>query len=104
MSLCESSVDAMNSRLRTSSETMRVRRFCGTCPKALGYGLNLIQAEANSRASEQSSLLWPGKDVSASEKEIKIKKAAFYAVQIFYSFFIMYAIRTFSGQPKLIPL
>ncbi|KAI4247751.1 MAG: hypothetical protein L6R40_001337 [Gallowayella cf. fulva] len=38
---------------------------------------------------ERSSLLGAGKNVEAAEKKQKILKAVFYAVQVFYSFFIM---------------
>lgn len=39
--------------------------------------------------SERSSLLAPGSSVAAQEQAGKIVKAAFYGVQVFYSFFIM---------------
>ncbi|KAL9020964.1 MAG: hypothetical protein Q9185_001791 [Variospora sp. 1 TL-2023] len=38
---------------------------------------------------ERNSLLWAGKSAGEAEKKQKIVKAAFYAVQVFYSFFIM---------------
>ena len=38
---------------------------------------------------EQSSLLWAGKGAGEREKRVRFVKAAFYAVQVFYSFFIM---------------
>ncbi|KAL8714874.1 MAG: hypothetical protein Q9220_001387 [cf. Caloplaca sp. 1 TL-2023] len=38
---------------------------------------------------ERSSLLWAGKSAGEAQKKQKIIKAAFYAVQVFYSFFIM---------------
>ncbi|KAI4103444.1 MAG: hypothetical protein L6R37_003799 [Teloschistes peruensis] len=39
---------------------------------------------------ERSSLLWAtGKSLGEVEKRQKLVKAAFYAVQVFYSFFIM---------------
>ncbi|KAL8989376.1 MAG: hypothetical protein Q9177_001717, partial [Variospora cf. flavescens] len=38
---------------------------------------------------ERNSLLWAGKSAGEAEKKQKIIKAAFYAVQVFYSFFIM---------------
>lgn len=39
--------------------------------------------------SERSSLLPVGSSIAAQEKQTKIVKAAFYGVQVFYSFFIM---------------
>ena len=40
--------------------------------------------------SESSSLLRPGRRVGrVSEQQVKIAKAVLYAVQVFYSFFIM---------------
>lgn len=40
---------------------------------------------------ESSSLLWPGRHgrAGATEQQTKTVKALFYAVQVFYSFFIM---------------
>lgn len=38
---------------------------------------------------ERSSLLWSGKDVGQHEKKVRLVKAGLYAVQVFYSFFIM---------------
>jgi len=38
---------------------------------------------------EESSLLWPGQSQEEHDKRARIVKAAFYAVQVFYSFFIM---------------
>ena len=42
-----------------------------------------------SLSSERSSLLRLGSSVEAQEKKAKIVNAAFYGVQVFYSFFIM---------------
>ena len=38
---------------------------------------------------ERSSLLWSGKTARKTETKVKLIKAALYAVQVFYSFFIM---------------
>ena len=38
---------------------------------------------------ERSSLLWSGKGQGQQAKKIRLVKAALYAVQVFYSFFIM---------------
>ncbi len=38
---------------------------------------------------ERSSYLWAGKNVGEAEKKQKLLKALLYAVQVFYSFFIM---------------
>ncbi|KAI4137516.1 MAG: hypothetical protein L6R39_007237 [Caloplaca ligustica] len=38
---------------------------------------------------ERSSLLWSGKSAGEAEKKQKLVKAGLYAVQVFYSFFIM---------------
>ena len=37
----------------------------------------------------RGSFLWSGKGAEAREKKERLVKAAFYAVQVFYSFFIM---------------
>ena len=39
--------------------------------------------------NEHSSLLWSGKGAGEHEKRARFVKAGFYAVQVFYSFFIM---------------
>ncbi|KAL8734767.1 MAG: hypothetical protein Q9181_003052 [Wetmoreana brouardii] len=46
---------------------------------------------------EPSSLLRAGKNVGEAEKKQKMVKAAFYAVQVFYSFFIMLLFMTYNG-------
>ncbi|GAB7354043.1 hypothetical protein MBLNU459_g4624t2 [Dothideomycetes sp. NU459] len=51
----------------------------------------------NNTAEESSSLLWPGRDASQAEQKSKIIKALFYAVQVFYSFFIMLLFMTYNG-------
>lgn len=38
---------------------------------------------------EHSSFPWLGQKAGRAEKKVKIVKALFYAVQVFYSFFIM---------------
>lgn len=38
---------------------------------------------------EHSSLLWSGKSAREAGSKVKLIKAALYAVQVFYSFFIM---------------
>ena len=40
-------------------------------------------------SSERSSLLRLGSSVAAQEKKAKVVNAAFYGIQVFYSFFIM---------------
>ena len=37
----------------------------------------------------RGSFLWSGKGAGQQEKKIRLVKAALYAVQVFYSFFIM---------------
>ena len=37
----------------------------------------------------RSSFLWSGKGSGQHEQRVKVTKAGFYAVQVFYSFFIM---------------
>ena len=39
--------------------------------------------------NERSSWLWAGKNAREAETRVKMGKAALYAVQVFYSFFIM---------------
>jgi len=48
--------------------------------------------------NESSSLLGPGRNVGrTSEQQMKIVKGIFYAVQVFYSFFIMLLFMTYNG-------
>ena len=55
----------------------------------LEWGLSLRIYEDDDNNHERSSLLWSGKDAGQQEKKVRVVKAAFYAVQVFYSFFIM---------------
>lgn len=49
-------------------------------------------------ADESSSLLHPGRNAgSNAEQQAKLVKAALYAVQVFYSFFIMLLFMTYNG-------
>lgn len=50
---------------------------------------------------ERSSLLWSGKGAGQQEKKAKVVKAAFYAAQVFYSFFIMLLFMTYNGWVML---
>jgi hypothetical protein len=45
--------------------------------------------DANTTPEEWSSLLHPGRIGKPTEKQTKLVKAILYAVQVFYSFFIM---------------
>ncbi|KAH7086771.1 Ctr copper transporter family-domain-containing protein [Paraphoma chrysanthemicola] len=52
--------------------------------------------------NESSSLLGPGRNVGKnSEQQMKIVKGALYAVQVFYSFFIMLLFMTYNGWVML---
>ncbi|KAL8796729.1 MAG: hypothetical protein Q9195_001119 [Heterodermia aff. obscurata] len=54
---------------------------------AMSHGLSLpSQGDGD---QERSSLLWSGKSARETETKVKFIKAALYAVQVFYSFFIM---------------
>lgn len=55
-----------------------------------GKGLSLFFEQKDEESEERSSLLWPGKAVHV-ERNVKLVKALLYAVQVSYSFFIMYA-------------
>lgn len=55
----------------------------------LGLRLSLEMREVDDDNHERSSLLWSGKGAGQQEKKVKVVKAAFYAAQVFYSFFIM---------------
>jgi len=47
---------------------------------------------------ESSSLLWStGQSAQQVEQRSKVVKAAFYALQVFYSFFIMLLFMTYNG-------
>jgi len=43
----------------------------------------------NDAAEDRSSFLWSGKSIGDKEKKVRLVKAALYAAQVFYSFFIM---------------
>lgn len=43
---------------------------------------------------DRGSFLWSGKGAGRQEKKVRLVKAAFYAVQVFYSFFIMWVSST----------
>lgn len=49
----------------------------------------------------RSSLLWSGKNAQQAETKVKLVKAALYAVQVFYSFFIMLLFMTYNGWVML---
>lgn len=49
----------------------------------------LLEDDGDDAGRERGSLLWSGKDAGQREKRIRLVKAALYAVQVFYSFFIM---------------
>lgn len=51
----------------------------------------------NTVDNESSSLLWPGRSVRVVERRSKMIKAALYALQVFYSFFIMLLFMTYNG-------
>jgi len=61
---------------------------------------SLIEQMPN-QTSERSSLLAPGSSVAAQKKRGKVIKAAFYGVQVFYSFFIMLLFMTYNGWVML---
>ncbi|CAF9926343.1 hypothetical protein IMSHALPRED_006936 [Imshaugia aleurites] len=46
---------------------------------------------------DRGSFLWSGKGAGQREKKVRLVKAAFYAVQVFYSFFIMLLFMTYNG-------
>ncbi|KAL8666656.1 MAG: hypothetical protein Q9202_001194 [Teloschistes flavicans] len=51
---------------------------------------NCLDEDDDEDVRERSSLLWAtGKSLGEVEKRQKLVKAAFYAIQVFYSFFIM---------------
>jgi len=51
----------------------------------------------NDENQESSSLLWPGRSTVNSERKTKAVKALLYALQVFYSFFIMLLFMTYNG-------
>jgi len=51
----------------------------------------------NTVDNESSSLLWPGRSARVVERKSKVIKAALYALQVFYSFFIMLLFMTYNG-------
>ncbi|RDI89260.1 hypothetical protein Vi05172_g906 [Venturia inaequalis] len=63
----------------------------------------LIRLEGlpNGSLNECSSLLWPGGSRAQVERHSKIYKAFLYAVQVFYSFFIMLLFMTYNGWVML---
>ena len=57
--------------------------------------------DAPGAAARGSYFVWVGKDTDAREKRERIVKAAFYAAQVFYSFFIMLLFMTYNGWVML---
>ncbi|KAA6416238.1 MAG: Ctr copper transporter [Lasallia pustulata] len=55
----------------------------------------------NDDGQEASSLLWSGRNQANAERKTKAVKAALYAVQVFYSFFIMLLFMTYNGWVML---
>ncbi|USP77233.1 Copper transport protein CTR2 [Curvularia clavata] len=67
-----------------------------------GSGPKCIYAppKDDGQTNESSSLLGPGRNGSlgrSTEQQMKIIKAVLYAVQVFYSFFIMLLFMTYNG-------
>ncbi len=54
-----------------------------------GQGLSSVVLFEDDDGHERSSLLWSGKSLGQAETKVKCVKAALYASQVFYSFFIM---------------
>nr|OQO30581.1 hypothetical protein B0A51_01207 [Rachicladosporium sp. CCFEE 5018] len=62
------------------------------------YEMRLEQrVEGMTSRGERSSLLWVGQGRGAEEQTGRVVKAAFYGVQVFYSFFIMLLFMTYNG-------
>ncbi|KAI9679943.1 MAG: hypothetical protein M1817_004958 [Caeruleum heppii] len=59
----------------------------------------VCRTEDDDRLAESSSLLWSGRNAAASGggRSGKMGRAALYAVQVFYSFFIMLLFMTYNG-------
>ena len=53
--------------------------------------------KAQDDSAERSSLLWSGRDSAQAQQKTKVVKAALYALQVFYSFFIMLLFMTYNG-------
>jgi hypothetical protein len=76
---------------------MSYTQFTGSMHVILQIRLGTCLAEVcspadpgeNGTEDESSSLLWVGSQRRSAEKTSDIIKAALYAVQVFYSFFIM---------------
>lgn len=60
-----------------------LRRSC------VGMRLSVLLKDGDEAGQERGSLLWSGKDAGQREKKVRLVRAALYAVQVFYSFFIM---------------
>jgi len=56
-----------------------------------------LNAAMEPDAHERSSLLYPGRNVRESQRNSRVIKAVLYAVQVFYSFFIMLLFMTYNG-------
>ena len=49
----------------------------------------VFQDDDDDAGRDRGSFLWSGKGAGQQEKKVRLVKAALYAVQVFYSFFIM---------------
>ncbi|KAF1981424.1 Ctr copper transporter [Aulographum hederae CBS 113979] len=78
------------------------RRYEAACAKRMeglhhGNG-DVFDGDPSTHAeNEASSLLYPGSAATEVEQRSRIIKGLFYAVQVFYSFFIMLLFMTYNG-------
>ncbi len=64
-------------RYEARVETPKLRLVC------------VFQDDDGDTGRDRGSFLWSGKGAGQQEKKVRLVKAVFYAVQVFYSFFIM---------------
>ena len=79
----------LSRRYEASSE-----EYMNSLPSEFAASRRLTAEESGLRSRqddvpESRSLLWSGRSIGEADRRAKIVKAAFYAVQVFYSFFIM---------------
>jgi len=62
---------------------------------------NSLPHDDGDTGRDRGSFLWSGKGAGQQEKKVRLVKALFYAVQVFYSFFIMLLFMTYNGWVML---
>ncbi len=92
---CERQAGNMNSAARSTRTVYHVsdvrvyRRYEARVETPKLRLVCAFQDDDGDTGRDRGSFLWSGKGAGQQEKKVRLVKALFYAVQVFYSFFIM---------------